>query len=99
MEQGVLRNDSSVLVKGRRMMDSQPPPMGLQLISDHKLTVLGPPRKRMWRERLFTRPWRPWVGWENTFVPDPVVYKVGNKLIAHPAVIGELRRLRKGNRK
>ena len=48
--------------------------------------ILKGPRTlvRSWRERLFTRPWRPWV--RTKLVPDPVVgpddiYRIGGTLI------------------
>ena len=46
--------------------------------------------KRTWRERLLSWPWRPWV--VNKSFAKPAMYKVGTKLICHPALLPALRK-------
>lgn len=45
--------------------------------------------RRSWRERLFSRPWRPWISTKVIEVDDPetpVVWMVDRRLMMHPAV-------------
>ncbi len=45
--------------------------------------------RRSWRERLFSRPWRPWIATKVIEVDDPetpVVWMVDHRLMMHPAV-------------
>lgn len=69
---------------------------GMKIITNPNLVVPGPPvtRRRTWKERLFSRPWRPWktMVTEATWVPDRKIYHGMGALIVHPAVAEELRR-------
>lgn len=53
----------------------------------------GEPREvpRTWKERLLTRPWRPWraTRWEVPKIPTMLV--AGNMLVIHPALIRDLK--------
>lgn len=46
-------------------------------------------KKRSWRERLFRRPWRPWVKLRLVQEPDPMIYLMSSgarpAFLAHPA--------------
>lgn len=51
--------------------------------------------RRTWRERLFTRPWRPWVATKTITVQVPstkVLILPGPKVLMHPAQVETLRR-------
>lgn len=70
---------------------------GMKITTNPNLVVLGPPvtRRRTWKERLFSRPWRPWKSTitERPLVPDREVYCSGlDTLVMHPVVAAELRR-------
>lgn len=68
---------------------------GLQLYANPSLVVPGEPVEvvRSWRERLFTRPWRPWVATKSyrPMVPDPNLYKHGDKVAGHPVTLASLK--------
>jgi hypothetical protein len=48
---------------------------------------------RTWKERLFSRPWKPWVKTKTIQVDvlGPVMYQVGNKFLVHPSLMPGLR--------
>jgi hypothetical protein len=50
-------------------------------------------RDRTWRERLFTRPWRPWLKVTHTEVimPSDECYVVNGHLVMHPEMLRTLR--------
>ena len=50
---------------------------------------------RTWRERLFSRPWQPWVGAKtiSVEVPSKQILNVGNSmLICHPEMLKAIRK-------
>lgn len=49
--------------------------------------------KRSWKERLFSRPWTPWVTEKTIMVPNykPAIYRVGDKIVYHPALEDRVR--------
>lgn len=49
--------------------------------------------KRSWKERLFSRPWTPWVAEKTIMVPNykPAIYRVGDKIVYHPALEDRVR--------
>ena len=52
--------------------------------------------RRTWRDRLFTRPWRPWQAdrVEPVYEPDPNIYEIGHGLFTgHPVTIAKVRKL------
>lgn len=55
----------------------------------------GPPvtRWRSWRVRLWSWPWRPWVATWTEIPKLPAAYITGNTIVAHPAVVAELKRI------
>jgi hypothetical protein len=67
---------------------------GLEIIEDEKvgepLSIQVP---RSWRERLLSRPWRPWRRTKPVTIWEPkgTVFQLGNKLIMHPADAHKLR--------
>ena len=67
---------------------------GLRVVTDVNLVEPGEPAvvRRPWRERLFTRPWRPWVPTKlvPTMVPRKDVLVVGNMALMHPARLNQL---------
>lgn len=67
--------------------------LGIPIIESEVLIIDGEPyeRRRTWRERLFTRPWRPWRATQRVIpkVPDPNFYVSsvepwGKQIFAHP---------------
>lgn len=44
--------------------------------------------RRSWKERLFTRPWRPWVSTKTIQVPNykPAIFRAGNVVYYHPSM-------------
>lgn len=50
-------------------------------------------RRRSWKERLFSRPWTPWVAEKTIMVPNykPAIYRVGDRIIYHPALEDRVR--------
>ena len=70
--------------------------IGMQVRTNPLLTVAGPPVKvrRAWRERLFSRPWKPWRATRTVIpqIPDPHAMLVGNLLIMHPDTWARMRR-------
>lgn len=67
---------------------------GLKVVSDINCTVSIPWfLRRTWRERLFSRPWRPLeeVKVIKRTVPSPHIYVVGKQtVIAHPDMVAKL---------
>jgi hypothetical protein len=69
---------------------------GMRIIESEFLTVPGEPeqRRRTWRQRLFSRPWRPWRA---TYVfipqlPNPNVFILnGRTVVMHPVTARKLR--------
>ena len=69
---------------------------GFQVVEDLSMTEPGEPYevRRSWKERLFSRPWRPMRA-TRTLVPQVPSRKVilfGQKIIAHPSVVKEIKR-------
>lgn len=77
-----------------------------EIVENSMLMTRTAPRRRSWRERLFSRPWRPWRKFETVYVPDPNIYKMqlpsavpgsfgANSMktifICHPQTAGALR--------
>lgn len=70
---------------------------GMKVIESTFLTEPGEPeeRRRSWRQRLFSRPWRPWKVTETWIPQRPYrgVVKMGrNTLVVHPDTLKQLRR-------
>lgn len=70
---------------------------GMQIIESVWLTEAGEPVqvRRTWRERLTTRPWRPWRATKTIIpqVPSKCVLGLNhNTICVHPATLIELRR-------
>ena len=64
---------------------------GLKFITSNILTIPGEPYqvKRTFKERFFSRPWRPLQA-EKTIVPqipDPKAVFMGNTVVMHPVVL------------
>lgn len=66
--------------------------MGIHFIPNKNLTVQGTV-PRTWKERMFSWPWRPLRKTKVINVPDPTVYLMGDKAIAHPATIALIKGL------
>jgi hypothetical protein len=49
--------------------------------------------KRTWKERLFTRPWRPFRKTKVIQVPNPDLIKTSVGLIGHPDTVAKLRKM------
>ena len=67
-----------------------PLPTGRPIIESPFVTVLETRVvKRTWRERLLSRPWRPWQATKEigVRVPDPQLYFVGSVIVGHPATV------------
>lgn len=58
-------------------------------------TIPGTPyqERRSWRDRLCTRPWRPWIAFRTITpqIPDPAVYRIGDALYGHPDTLRTLK--------
>ena len=59
--------------------------MGKTVVAADRWTIEVP---RSWRERLCTRPWRPWK--KTNTEPDPNFYITENEIHAHPATVRKL---------
>ncbi len=72
---------------------SEPP---LSIVESEALTIPGTPyeQRRTWKERLFSRPWRPMQATRTVVprLPDPQSYKIGSRLFMHPQTAAALRR-------
>jgi hypothetical protein len=71
---------------------------GIQIIEDVNM-VDSHSRLKTWRERLFSWPWRPWVKYVVWQTPSKKFYlmkmdEINEKLICHPAMIEELRKIK-----
>jgi hypothetical protein len=79
---------------------------GIRVVESVEAVKDGEPATRMvrrtWRHRLCTWPWTPWQPLrEETYIPKVPVYFIvngifGQRIIAHPAVVSEIRRLTNG---
>lgn len=69
---------------------------GYEVVTDHNMTENGEPfqERRTWKERLFTRPWKPFKGTKTVvlMVPMRKCIRLGNKLVMHPEVLKELKK-------
>lgn len=69
---------------------------GLKIITDLNLTIQDGTIivNRSWKERLFTRPWKPWVATKEIFniIPDPNMYFIEKEgiVFAHPVTARRL---------
>jgi hypothetical protein len=75
---------------------------GLRIVETEMLTEPGEPIdvRRTWRERLFSRPWRP-LRATKLFVPQvpmKTAMRVGNTLYMHPVTARAMRQMLKENR-
>lgn len=68
---------------------------GLPIIESVYAVKDGEPiiHRRRWRHRLLSWPWRPWVATQIEIPKVPTAYQMGAVLVAHPAVVAELKRL------
>ena len=71
---------------------------GMQLLESAYMTVTKETTvKRSWRERLLSRPWRPWKTTKIVVSqePDPNLYRIGRtQIVGHPATIAKLKKKR-----
>lgn len=67
---------------------------GFRIVESQWLTEAGPPTevRRTWRERLLSRPWRPWKATRIVVlqVPSRQVYMMGDSMVVHPVFLREL---------
>ena len=49
--------------------------------------------RRTWKERVFTRPWRPWRKIKHVTGPDPDMMRVNGMYYGHPATVAKLRKV------
>lgn len=69
--------------------------MTIQIITSTHLTVSSQVR-RSWGERLFSRPWQPWVSHKEVRIPDPYAYRLypnRDIYIVHPRLAGDFAKL------
>ena len=71
---------------------------GMRVIESVYLVEPGEPRteRRTWRERLFSRPWRPWVATKVVVPQVPhrgAVQLNATTLVMHPETLRQLRKL------
>lgn len=70
-------------------------PWSLHLLASPALTITVTERvPRPWRERLLSRPWRPWQATRpvTVTVPDPHLYRFGSAcILAHPVTLAHFR--------
>lgn len=73
---------------------------GVRIIESVWLTEPGNPVEvqRTWRQRLFSRPWRPWKA---TFTMIPHVpmrggYQMGDAIVMHPETVRKLKSATEG---
>lgn len=69
---------------------------GMRIIESANCTEAGAPvcRVRPWRERLFRRPWRPWIAvdWYTPQVPSKQAFQIGpGTILMHPAAARALK--------
>lgn len=68
---------------------------GMRIIESVFAVTKGKPREvpRTWRQRLWSWPWRPWVRTRTETPMVPASYQLSSgTIVAHPAVVEELRR-------
>lgn len=66
---------------------------GIQVITNKHMTVAEHRVvDRNWTERLFSRPWQPTRATKVVThqVPDPHIYRMGDKIICHPEVAAKI---------
>ena len=73
------------------------PPMPVRVLENPLLVVDGDPVEvlRTWKERLFSRPWRPFKATKTVIpkVPMPPVYLTGDGTVyAHPEIAAQIRK-------
>lgn len=73
------------------------PPLPVRVLENPLLVVDGDPVEvpRTWRERLFSRPWRPFKATKTVIpkVPMPSVYLTGDGTVyAHPEIAAQIRK-------
>ncbi|HEC64245.1 MAG TPA: hypothetical protein ENI23_03020 [bacterium] len=72
------------------------PLQGLKIIEDKSLTIPDGTITvtRSWKERLFTRPWKPWVATKEIFniIPNPELFYIKDRgiVLAHPVTAKRL---------
>ena len=69
---------------------------GYRVVEDSNLVVTLPYKEvRCWKERLFTFPWKPLKKFKVVYRTEPSkeILLVDNKLVCHPTVAKELRKL------
>lgn len=72
---------------------------GMEVIVDANIVKPGVNEtvSRTWRDRLFSRPWRPWVKTKTVRGPErPGWVIIGGRLYCHPAVFAELKAISVG---
>lgn len=91
----------------RLLEETAPPPMPRWdgIIRENALLTISKSRRRSWRERLLTWPWRPWRKLHVWSEPDPSIYKApyntnifnlrsgaqSEAWFAHPATAAQVR--------
>ncbi len=52
-------------------------------------------RKRTWKERLFSIPWRPWITHKTIQVPNykPIMFRIGNVFYYHPSFESQIKEM------
>lgn len=71
---------------------------GIPIYENANMVIDGEPYevRRTWRERLLSRPWRPWraTRWVTPKIPDPRVLAGPNNrwFMAHPMVADRIRK-------
>jgi hypothetical protein len=71
------------------IFDGPPTFGGLRVIVDRRRW-----QRRTWRERFFTRPWRPWQGMKQVgpLLGPNQAYRIGNTLVMGEAAYDQLRK-------
>ena len=71
--------------------------IGMQITTDINMVEDGTPYhvRRTWRERLLSRPWQPFRATRTVVpkVPSRQILHFGNRLVMHPAMLEEVRRV------
>ncbi len=72
------------------------PFVGVQITTDVNMVEPGAPCevRRTWRERLFSRPWRPLQATRTVvpMVPSRQILRFANRLVMHPTMLDELQK-------
>lgn len=71
---------------------------GLNIIEDKNLVIQDgiTTLNRTWKERLFTRPWKPWIATKEiaNMIPNPDVFIIkGKTVLAHPATAQKIKEM------